>query len=203
MPKQTSYTDYLKQEFSELIDRIELSDLQKQFMKARWLEQLLWLESQANKSRNRYYRLRMVTIIGGVIVPALISISTNTDSRNWLNLIVIAMSQAVAISAAIEEFFSFGARYRHYRPTAEKMKTEGWHFFQLSGAYSNAQNHADVYTDFAQRVENILQSDVEGYITQIAQEKQKSQKQNNLSSSTTFSPTNSTNSTILTSEIKQ
>ncbi len=200
MPKKTSYTDYLKQEFSGIIERIELSDLQKQFMKARWLEQVLWLESQANKSRNRYYTLRLVTIIGGVIVPALISMSTNSDSSNWLKSIVIALSQAVAISAAVEEFFRFGDRYRHYRPTAEKMKTEGWNFFQLSGAYCNAQNHADAYTDFAQRVENILQSDVEGYINQIAQEKQKSQEQNNLSSSTRFSPTKST---ILTSEIKQ
>ena len=81
------------------------------------------------------------------------------------------MSQAVAISAAVEEFFHYGERYRHYRNTAELMKIEGWQFFQLSGPYINAQSHSAIYSEFAQRVESIMKKDVEGYVGEVVQEK--------------------------------
>lgn len=45
------------------------------------------------------------------------------------------LSQIVAISAAIEEFFHYGERWRHYRRTVESMKTQGWQFSQLTGPY--------------------------------------------------------------------
>ena len=136
------------------------------------------VEGRAQKSKKQYYRLRLVTIIGGVIVPALVSL--NIDGSNGQNniqqilgWIAFGLSQAVAISAAVEGFFQYGDRYRNYRNTAETMKIEGWQFFQLSGPYRNAQSHAEVYSDFAQRVENILQREVEGYLTEVVQEKEK------------------------------
>lgn len=51
------------------------------------------------------------------------------------------------------------------------MKTEGWQFLQLSGPYRNSQTHTEVYADFAQRVENIMQRNVEGYLGEVIEEK--------------------------------
>ena len=176
--KPKSYTEEFKENMESLINNIELSDLQKQFMKSRWLDQLMWLEGRADKNKKQYYRLRLITIIGGVIVPALVSL--NLDGSNGQNniqqilgWIAFGLSQAVAISAAVEEFFHYGDRFRQYRNTAEIMKIEGWQFFQLSGPYRNAQSHAEVYADFAQRVENIIQSDVEGFLSEVVQEQKK------------------------------
>lgn len=167
-----SYRDRVKQEMSSLIENIELSDLQRQFMKSRWLSQLLWLESRAQQNRNRYYFLRLLTIIGGVIVPALVSLNINANNiQAIMGWIAFCLSQVVAISAAVEEFFHYGERYRHYRNTAELMKIEGWHFFQLSGAYRNSQSHTEVYIDFAERVENIMQRDVEGYLNEVVKDR--------------------------------
>lgn len=172
------YRDQFKQEICTLIEQIDLSDLQKQFMKARWLEQLLWLEGRAQTTRNQYYFLRLLTIIGGVIVPALVSLNINAnDVQVVVGWLAFGLSQVVAISAAVEEFFHYGERYRHYRNTAEAMKIEGWQFLQLSGSYRHAQNHAEVYPDFAQRVENIIQRDVEGYFSKVVQEKEKPKQQ--------------------------
>lgn len=175
MPKKTSYRDYLKQEMNGLIDQVELSDLQKRFMKGRWLDQLLWLEGRATKSRNRYYMLRLLTIIGGVIVPALVSVNSANVREDRYSLREIfgwtafGLSQVVAISAAVEELFHYGESYRRYRNTAEGMKIEGWQFFQLSGPYSNAANHTDAYTTFAANIEGLIQKDVEGYVSQSVQ----------------------------------
>ena len=167
-----NYNEQFKQEMNSLIEQIELSDLQRQFMKSRWMSQMLWLESRAQQNRNRYYRLRLITIIGGVIVPALVSLNINgSNIKEIIGWVAFALSQAVAISAAVEEFFHYGERYRHYRNTAELMKIEGWQFFQLSGPYVNAQNHSEVYSNFAERVEEIMQRDVEGYISEVVKDK--------------------------------
>ena len=169
-----NYRDQFKEEICSLIEQIDLSDLQQQFMKSRWLSQVLWLENRAQQNRNRYYLLRLITIIGGVIVPALVSLNINSDNvQAAIGWIAFGLSQAVAISAAVEEFFHYGERYRHYRNTAEAMKIEGWQFFQLSGPYSNSQSHTEVYSDFAQRVESIMQRDVEGYLSKVVKDKEK------------------------------
>ena len=171
-PEPKNYRDRVKQEMHSLIEKIELSDLQRQFMKSRWLSQMLWLEGRAQQNRNRYYLLRLLTIIGGVIVPALVSLNINANNvQAIMGWIAFGLSQVVAISAAVEEFFHYGERYRHYRNTAELMKIEGWQFFQLSGAYRNSKGHAEAYVDFAERVENIMQRDVEGYLSEVVKDK--------------------------------
>lgn len=173
-----NYRQQLKQELEHLIDQTALEDLQKQFMKARWLDQVLWLEGRADKCRNRYYKLRMLTIIGGVIVPALVA-ARNDDPRiqNLITWSTWGLSQAVAISVAVDQFFNYGERYRLYRNTAETMKIEGWQFFQLSGPYRSGKSHTEVYADFAQRVEIIIQRDVEGYFSVVIPQKDKSENE--------------------------
>ena len=110
-PEPKNYRDRVKQEMSSLIEKIELSDLQRQFMKSRWLSQMLWLEGRAQQNRNRYYLLRLLTIIGGVIVPALVSLNINAQSvQAIMGWVAFGLSQIVAISAAVEEFFHYGDR---------------------------------------------------------------------------------------------
>ena len=76
MAKKSMHREHIKQEMCDLIETIDLEDLQKRFMKSRWLDLVLWLEGRAVKSRNRHYTLRLITIIGGVIVPALVSVNS-------------------------------------------------------------------------------------------------------------------------------
>ncbi len=64
MPTESSYREYLKQDLDELIDRLDLDDLKKRFMRSRWLDQVLWMEGRADRTREWYYRLRLATIIG-------------------------------------------------------------------------------------------------------------------------------------------
>ena len=179
MPKKKTYSDYLKQEMSDLIEKIDLEERQKQFMKGRWLDQLLWLESRATRCGNRHYTLRLITIIGGVIVPALVSVNTANVGEAKLKEIfgwsAFGLSQAVAVSAAVEELFSFGDNRRRYRNSAEAMKIQGWQFFQLSGPYEGAETHAEVYSTFASNVESIIEQDLEGFVHQTAQAAAKSE----------------------------
>jgi len=65
------YRRQLNTELSGLIEALALPALPKQMLRARWLDQLLWRESRADAARDWYYRLRLTTIIGGVLLPAL------------------------------------------------------------------------------------------------------------------------------------
>jgi hypothetical protein len=168
-PTSTGDQDRLKADFDQLIAQLRLSELRRQFLRSRWLDQLVWVESRATHNRDRYYFWRLITIIGGVIVPALVTLNLN-GSVTALAWATFAISLLVAISAAVEGFFGYGERWRHYRRTAELLKTEAWQFFQLTGHYRRHIAHATAYPLFASRVEDILQQDVDAYITTVAAE---------------------------------
>jgi len=162
-----------KEDLQNLIGELDLSDLQRRSLQTRWLDQVLWMESRVNRSQTMYYVLRLTTIIGGVIVPALVSLRLGGGTGATVGWVVFVISLLVAISAAVEGLFRFGERWRHYRRTSELLKSEGWQFFQLSGPFYDRYNsHAEAYRTFAARVEDISRLEVEAYITSVAREKQ-------------------------------
>src|SRR4028119_1234861 len=75
MAKKTSYYDYLRQEMTDMVEQLELTDLCKQSLKSRWLDQLVWADKKAEQCRRWHYRLRLTTIVGGVLLPALVAIN--------------------------------------------------------------------------------------------------------------------------------
>ena len=167
-----------KESLATMIDVLDdLSVLQKRFLHSRWLEQLLWMDCKAKTSQTRYYVLRLVAIVGGVIVPTLVGLKLEPSLISVLKFwFTIFLSLLVAISVAVEEFFHYGERWRHYRRIVETLKSEGWQFFQLAGAYEKHSRHSEAYTPFAARVEEILRQDVETFLTQVAQEKKEEKK---------------------------
>src|ERR1700757_5134523 len=180
MQAKDSYREQLKEDMGKLIEALEhLSPLQKQSLRSRWLEQVLWMEGRANGAQKRYYALRLTAIIGGVIVPALVGLKlsnpTSTSAVYWLTF---GISLLVAISIAVEEFFHYSERWRHYRRTAELLKSEGWQFFEQSGPYKG-KSYAEAYPIFTARVEDVIQHDIEAYFTKVVPEKEEEKKEGN------------------------
>ncbi|NEQ67714.1 MAG: DUF4231 domain-containing protein [Symploca sp. SIO2D2] len=179
---KNAYQEYLKQQFTELIDELELSDLQKRFMKSRWLDQLLWLEGKSGGAKKWSNRLRLMIIVGGVLIPALVSLNFNDNQLGvTIGWVTFGLSQVVAISAAVEEYFHFSDKYTQYRQTAECLKSEAWQFFQLSGSYKDYPSHMQAYSSFAFRIEQFIQKDVQTFV-EVAKEtaKQEQKQQENL-----------------------
>jgi hypothetical protein len=174
---RASYRERLRRDLGELIDELDLPTLQKHFLRSRWLDQVVWLEERSDSARVCYYALRLTTVVGGVIVPALVSLNVSGNGpvsapglagiAGWGTII---LSLLVAIAAAVEELFHFGERWRHYRRTAEWLKSEGWQFFPLSGPYRRFATHLEAYPAFAARLEAGFQRDVDVYLTDVARE---------------------------------
>ncbi|HSA85827.1 MAG TPA: DUF4231 domain-containing protein [Nitrospira sp.] len=163
---KTTDQEHMRTEMDKLIASLDLPELNKEFMRARWLELVIWMDGKAKESVWWYRRLRLATIIGGVIVPALVSLNIGSDMQGLVQALTFIVSLVVALSAAVEEFFRYGERWRHYRQMTESLKSEGWQFLQLSGAYAN-QAHITAYPAFAARVEELSREEVESYITQV------------------------------------
>jgi hypothetical protein len=169
---KTADHEHMRAEMNQLISAIELPELNKQFLRARWLESVIWMDEKAQESVWWYRRLRLATIIGGVIVPALVSLNVGSDMQGLIQTVTFIVSLVVALSAAVEEFFRYGERWRHYRRMTESLKSEGWQFLQLSGDYAN-QTYSQAYPVFAARVEELSREEVESYSTQVFKEKKK------------------------------
>lgn len=162
--------DWVKKDLGELIEQLQLSELQKCSLRSRWLDQVSWMEAKASKMQFRYYGLRITAIIGGVIVPSLVGLSFTGSNNQILRIVTFLLGLAVAISVAVEEFFHYGERWRHYRSTVEVLKSEGWQLFQLSGPYKEYASHPEAYRQFADRVEQIINADVSKFVTEIVRE---------------------------------
>jgi hypothetical protein len=167
--KKSDYSSKMIKELTALIDGLRFDDeMPKQFLKSRWLDQLIWMDIASKKNQNYYYILRLSCIVGGVLIPVLVSIDANGA---LLHFLTVLLGLVVAVSAAVEAFFHFGERWRHYRRMAEILKSEGWSFFQRSGKYREYESHAEAYPEFAGRVEEIFQKEVEVFITKVSKEK--------------------------------
>jgi len=162
-----------------LLDGLDLPPTQREMLRQRWLDQMGWMSRQAKRARRRYYILRVPVIIGGLIIPALLSFTFAAVSSGTvaglpfltyenLRLITFFVSLGIAILGATEELLHYGDRWRHYRRTAERLKSLGWQYLELSGAFKRFSSHTSAFTTFGERVEEILGEEVEGYLGQVA-----------------------------------
>ena len=172
MAKKKTYEQYLRQELGDLVEQLQLPPLYKQSLKQRWIDQVVWADKKAGQSRKWHYRLRLTTIIGGVILPALVGLNMQLKNNlpEWFPYIPFFMSQVIAVSAALEEFHRYGDRWRDYRKMAEELKGEGWQYLQLTGSYEHLLNHMEGYATFANRVESVIKNDVKNYVAALQQQ---------------------------------
>ena len=168
--KRDPYVAQIEREVGEIAGELALTPLQLRFLRGRWLDQLVWFERKAVSTQRRYYALRLVTIAGGVIVPAIISLNVRQESAAaalaWTSF---GVSLVVALSAALESFFHYGERWRSFRRTSEALKAQGWQFFQLSGPYATLPSHAVAFPVFVAQVELLVQQDLEAFVAAQAQ----------------------------------
>lgn len=159
--------DWIDATFLPVIDELGLAPLQQEFLRNRWLDQVRWAEGKAGRAQWWYRRLRLITITGGVIIPALVGLNVTGTVSQAVRWSVFGLGLVVALAASIEGFFHYGDRWPHYRRLAELLKSEGWQFFQLTGPYAGAGSYAAAYPSFAARVEEIIQRDVEVFFTSV------------------------------------
>ena len=97
-----------RQVLENLIERLHLDEDQKTFLKARWLHYVVWWDNRANESKWKYLTLRSSVMIGGALIPALVSIHVPDLYTTYVRVASIGVGLLIAVSAGLEEIFRFG-----------------------------------------------------------------------------------------------
>ena len=148
---------------SSTIDDLGLPPGPTRYLKDRWLDQLLWFEAKAAKNQRSHRILRSVALVGGVVSPVVVNISTR-EASVWVRAAAVAVSLVVGIAVAVEGFLRPGERWLQFRQTAELLRSEWWLYSSLAGDYATYDTISAAHPRFVERVESIVSSDVAGFV---------------------------------------
>jgi len=151
------------EEFIKILRSLSsLSDQQIRIIEVRYLSILRKYRKRVKYINLIYHFTRLFISLGGVAVPALLSIqtpnnSTPSESLFWFTWLV---SLSVTILHNISNIFRFDKKYAGINSTIEKLTSEGWQYLELSGKYTShhphpAATHANQYNLFVNTVEKI------------------------------------------------
>lgn len=164
--------DAFKQEYTNVIDRLELSEEQKSFLKLSWLDYLMLLNKKAGVGWFRSSLAQIVAVTISLIIPVIETSNLNQDILD-LNLSVVSvLALGVAIITTWNRQLGYEEKWRHYRRNTEMIRNEGDDFFALSGNYEKYSRHTDAFKSFATALTSFKRQEVNTYFEQSAPKRQ-------------------------------
>jgi hypothetical protein len=150
-----------------------LDEEQRNYLRDRWLQRILWWNDRSREAKCRYFLSRCVIVIGGVLVPYLTSAHFSAQADPWLRHAGSILSLIVAACAGLEALYGWGGIWLEKRRAAELLTIEGWLFLQRAGAYQNKVS-ADSFPEFVTEIESKIAAEVGEYVA-VAQRAQNAQ----------------------------
>lgn len=166
----TQYKD--KSNFQNILNELDLSAVQKQIIITRYLS---ILENFQRRSRNYSYLFfsgHFIITVGSLFVPALLSIQNSDKTFTGNNVTVevywatFVISLLVTIFNGVLTLFKIDKKYYFLNTTLERLRSEGWQYFSLTGRYASHNNsqpttHANQFLYFTHYIEKIKMKQVE------------------------------------------
>lgn len=138
----THYKDRSK--FQNLLLHIDLSPIQKQIIRTRYINILENLQKRVRNYGIMFYLGHVVITVGSLFVPALLSIQNSDKSYVYQNSnfsiniywTTFILSLLVTIFNGILTLFKIDKTYYFLNTSLERFRTEGWQYFSLTGRYA-------------------------------------------------------------------
>jgi hypothetical protein len=164
---KTEYKDYDR--FNNILNTLTLSETNKEIIRARYLTILRNLQRRATNYSNIYYGGNISITVGSLFVPALLSIQYSDkdkafagyDYQVYLFWGTWCISLIVTITNAMMIFFKIDKKYYILNTAIERLRTEGWQYFQLTGRYSghlidhDTPTHENQFVHFCHYIEKL------------------------------------------------
>jgi hypothetical protein len=169
----TKYKD--RSNFENILQELELTEIQKQIIRIRYLAILENFQRRARNYSYIFFGGHFIVTVGSLFVPALLSIqnSNNTfaftgDSFSvnvyWSTFVI---SLLVTIFNGILTLYKVDKKYFFLNTNLERLRSEGWQYFSLTGRYSghliehNKPTHSNQFIFFTHYIEKIKMKQVE------------------------------------------
>jgi hypothetical protein len=169
----TKYKD--TSNFRNILQELELTELQKQIITIRYLSILENFQRRARNYSYIFFSGHFIITVGSLFVPALLSIqnsdknftSSGTEFTIQIYWSTFVISILVTIFNGILTLFKVDKKYYFLNTTLERLRSEGWQYFSLTGRYHGQfksginYNHDNQFIYFTHHIEKIKMKQVE------------------------------------------
>jgi hypothetical protein len=169
----TKYKD--RYNFQTVLKGLDITDIQKQIIQVRYLDILENFQRRCRNYSYLFYVGHFTVTVGSLFVPALLSIQNSDKSFTftgesfsvhvyWSTFVI---SILVTIFNGILTLFKVDKKYYFLNTTLERLRSEGWQYFSLTGRYSGhlvkhgPPSHANQFVFFTHYTEKIKMKQVE------------------------------------------
>jgi hypothetical protein len=168
----TKYKD--RSNFKNILKYLDIPDIQKEIIQIRYIN---ILENFQRRSRNYSYIFfigHFIITVGSLFVPALLSIQnsdkdyTFTGSNFSIQIYwtTFVISLLVTIFNGVLTLFKVDKKYYFLNTTLERLRSEGWQYFCLTGRYdgrlltNEKPNHMNQFVYFTHYIEKFKMKQV-------------------------------------------
>lgn len=143
----SKYKDH--DQFSKMLSKItDLTLIQKHIIEVRYLSILHNFQKRSIRYSRMYFLGHFIITVGSLLVPAMLSIQystagTDTEIDNTTTKIQVqiywatwGISVLVTMCNALLTLFRIDKKYFFLNTTLERLRSEGWQYFGLTGRYS-------------------------------------------------------------------
>jgi len=161
--------------FENLLQNVELTPIQKQIIQTRYIDILENFQRRAHNYSVVFFTGHAIITVGSLFVPALLSIQnsdksftfTGTNFTVQIYWATFVISILVTVFNGVLTLFKVDKKYYFLNTTLERLRSEGWQYFGLTGRYSghlinhNIPTHENQFVYFTHYIEKIKMKQVE------------------------------------------
>ncbi|RMF80224.1 MAG: DUF4231 domain-containing protein [Chloroflexi bacterium] len=155
------YAQEQTESFNNVIDRLDLEARQKEIIKERWVDLIVWTGKRANRERNANEIIRWWQIALGILIPVLVNVSTSSFSTTVITIAGVV----IVFLTAIAQFRRPDERWRHYRILNERYRDELWNYLSLTGERYQGKTHAETFQAFNDAMSAIKHEDLNQFFS--------------------------------------
>ena len=144
-----------------IIEDLDLEQSQKIILKNRYVKVVKFYENKALNAGKMHNIFKTLVTTGSLFIPALLSVQ-QIGSEQMQEIIYWAtwgLSLGVTTANGYIQLFKIDKQYISYSMVSEKLKSEGWLYFQLSGKYTGS-THKKSFHSFCEKIERIKMKQV-------------------------------------------
>jgi hypothetical protein len=168
----TKYKD--RSNFQNILQDLDLSEVHKEIIRIRYLSILENFQRRARNYSYIFFSGHFIVTVGSLFVPALLSIQ-NSDKNYTVGInfsvqvywTTFVISLLVTIFNGILTLFKVDKKYYFLNTMLERLRSEGWQYFSLTGRYSGhlighqKPTHTNQFVYFTHYIEKIKLKQVE------------------------------------------
>lgn len=121
-----------------------------EYIEERFNGSIAWYDKEAGRSKTKFMRLRIITVVGGALVPVLINIE-----MPYLTVVTTIISLLVLLAVSVDSVYHYGEQWSSYRSTEQFLRREYYLFTVNEGPYRFLDQDLS-FQLFVERVEEAI-----------------------------------------------